>query len=570
MAAGATLDFVGGYSLGAGSSFSGSGLIENKGPPPVRILGNITLNGVTLANKSLIQIDTVSSASIFLMGGATLDNMPGAKVETNGPPPIRIAVTDNGTFVNDGLLDVQGGTFSVETGTSSGTFQVAGGAALQFLGAYGLAAGTSFSGGGLVQVKGPPPIRILGNITLNGVTLANEGLIQIDTVSTASIFLMGGATLDNMPGAKVETNGPPPIRIAVTDNGTFVNDGLLDVQGGTFSVETGTSSGTFQVAGGATLQFLGGYSLNSGTNFVGNGSVQVMQKGPPPVMPAPVVVAAAVSIPNLEIGSGGLLSVQAPLSVGSTLFIQSGGALKGTNTINGNVVNSGFVLPGLSPGTLTIHGNYTQTASGVLQMEIGGIAANQFDRLIVTGAANLGGTLDVALVNGFTPPVGTNFPILQYGSRTGNFTATTGDFSTTQLGATGLTIQVQSGSTGKAVGEGRLDRERSFEFEVQGKLKYGLLAFQGELEYRDHQNGIHLKSQTITAFHIDGDGRHATFSGTAKVNGASGYTFVVDVVENACGADQFRIRIFRATALFYDSSDFVSGLLENGKIKVKM
>src|SRR5262249_11057691 len=153
------------------------------------------------------------------------------------------------------------------------------------------------------------------------------------------------------------------------------------------------------------------------------------------------VVAAPVSIPNLAVGSGGVLSVQAPLTVASPLLIQQGGTLKGTSTIFGNVFNSGFVLPGLSPGTLTIQGDYTQAPSRVLQMELAGTAAGQFDRLVVSGTANLGGTLDVVLLDGFIPPAGASFPILQYGSYTGSFAATVGDFSTAQFGATGLTTQ---------------------------------------------------------------------------------------------------------------------------------
>src|SRR5262245_35038639 len=168
-------------------------------------------------------------------------------------------------------------------------------------------------------------------------------------------------------------------------------------------------------------------------------------------------------------------------------------------------------------------------------MEIAGSAAGQFDRLVVSGTANLDGTLDVVLVGGFIPPAGASFSILQYGSRTGNFAVSVGDFSTVQSDAGGLTIQVQAGSTGQATGAGRLDPSRSFAFEVKGNVKNGVLGFQGELQYRDAQNGIRLESTSITAFHIDGDGRHASFRGAAKVNGKKGYTFVVDIVADADG-----------------------------------
>jgi outer membrane autotransporter protein len=86
------------------------------------------------------------------------------------------------------------------------------------------------------------------------------------------------------------------------------------------------------------------------------------------------------------------------------------------------IVNGAIVSPGSSPGTLTINGNYTQTAAGVLQMELGGLTPGSgFDRLVVNGHATLAGTLNVTLVNGFTPSVGDTFSLLSYTSRSGSF-----------------------------------------------------------------------------------------------------------------------------------------------------
>ncbi|MBT4500811.1 MAG: hypothetical protein HOC74_23985, partial [Gemmatimonadetes bacterium] len=49
------------------------------------------------------------------------------------------------------------------------------------------------------------------------------------------------------------------------------------------------------------------------------------------------------------------------------------------------------------------------------------------DRLNVTGAAALDGTLDIGLINGFTPVTGNSFEIMSYGSRSGGFSSITGD-----------------------------------------------------------------------------------------------------------------------------------------------
>lgn len=72
------------------------------------------------------------------------------------------------------------------------------------------------------------------------------------------------------------------------------------------------------------------------------------------------------------------------LFIYNTLTVTSG-------LINGNVTNNGTVNPGNSPGTLSINGDFTQTSSGTLQIEIA--SSSVFDRLVVSGNAALAGTL---------------------------------------------------------------------------------------------------------------------------------------------------------------------------------
>ncbi len=101
-----------------------------------------------------------------------------------------------------------------------------------------------------------------------------------------------------------------------------------------------------------------------------------------------------------------------------------GGALSGTGTINANVSNGGQVIPGGTgaAGTLTINGSYTQTATGALDIDIGGTTAgSQYDQLAVSGTATLGGTVNVSLINGFQPALGNTFQPLTFASSIGNF-----------------------------------------------------------------------------------------------------------------------------------------------------
>jgi hypothetical protein len=103
--------------------------------------------------------------------------------------------------------------------------------------------------------------------------------------------------------------------------------------------------------------------------------------------------------------------------------------IQGTGTLDVATTtfsNAGVVGPGLSPGVLTVTGNYPQTASGTLAIEVGGATPGTgHDRLVVSGAAALAGSLNVSLFGGFTPVLGQQFTVLTFASRTGDFTAVT-------------------------------------------------------------------------------------------------------------------------------------------------
>jgi hypothetical protein len=111
----------------------------------------------------------------------------------------------------------------------------------------------------------------------------------------------------------------------------------------------------------------------------------------------------------------------------STILEINGGNLEGFGTLTADVASSGQVKPGLSPGLLSISGTYAQAAAGALSVEIGGVTAgSQFDKLAIAGAATLGGTLNVSLINGFRPSLGDVFQIMTFESYSGDFSTVTG------------------------------------------------------------------------------------------------------------------------------------------------
>src|SRR4029450_5611923 len=95
--------------------------------------------------------------------------------------------------------------------------------------------------------------------------------------------------------------------------------------------------------------------------------------------------------------SAGTLAVNG--SITSNVTVGSGGTLGGTGTIVGNVVTTGNLAPGNSIGTLTVNGNYTQSAGSTYTVEVN--AAGQTDKLNVTGTATInGGTVAVQAQSG--------------------------------------------------------------------------------------------------------------------------------------------------------------------------
>jgi len=114
------------------------------------------------------------------------------------------------------------------------------------------------------------------------------------------------------------------------------------------------------------------------------------------------------------------------LSSSTALNIQDG-KLSGTGTVTANVSNSGQVNPGASPGILNISGTYTQTSTGTLNIEIGGLTVGTlYDRLAISGTATLSGSLNVSLINNFVPNPVDSFQIISFGSHTGTFSTTSG------------------------------------------------------------------------------------------------------------------------------------------------
>lgn len=100
------------------------------------------------------------------------------------------------------------------------------------------------------------------------------------------------------------------------------------------------------------------------------------------------------------------------------------GKLKGAGTIFGQVNNQGVAAPGNSIGTLTVQGDYTQTADGAYELEVGG---NASDVLNISGSASLAGNLDVVMDYSSTVLPGSSYTFLTAQSITGSLAVNAND-----------------------------------------------------------------------------------------------------------------------------------------------
>ncbi len=132
--------------------------------------------------------------------------------------------------------------------------------------------------------------------------------------------------------------------------------------------------------------------------------------------------------------------------VANVIVNEVGATIEGDANVTGNVVTSGLIRVGCSPGTMTIDGDYEQTETGVLEIEVAGLEAGQFDVLKITGNATLAGTVDLRFINGFVPKVGEEVDFVQVdGTITGILTGK----RTVEAGG--------SGATGGGTGGGGTD-----------------------------------------------------------------------------------------------------------------
>lgn len=349
------------------------------------------------------------------------------------------STTSTATLNPTGIMTIDGGTVTLDSHVAAG-------------GKIDLVSGSLTSGSDWVVQTG----GVLGHVAElgPGATLATAGAAQGVVIETGSVLALNGGTLDV---GSITNNG-----------GTFLfNSGTLELTGGVSGLTnfvvptngallaTGVYAIPFTALGGSTVTSTGDLTLGDASSVAGfyaNGAVSIAS-GTTTLLDANDAVFDSAANVTLGDGTGG----SANLTAAGGLTLDFGGNLTGFGTVNtpndattpvinnghivgrslaepitltgyvkgvgtaDNVVIAGTDAPGFSPATV-LRGSVRY--DGTLEIEIGGNSLGNFDRLehiLGAGVAELGGVLDVDLINGFLPSAGDTFEILTAASILGTF-----------------------------------------------------------------------------------------------------------------------------------------------------
>jgi T5SS/PEP-CTERM-associated repeat protein len=353
-------------------------------------------------------------------GRGTLTVSDGASAAALHAFEIGRAAGSVGEVTVSGVNSNVSGVWYVAVGNvGEGTLHAEGGGTVSTPGDFDVASNPDSKG--VVNINNGGTVSTSGSSHIGGwwAAAGGQGVVNVNAGGTYNvtnslmIWNVAGNVL-NLRGGTINAgglnfNGNPSLfnwssgTLHITSSVTFDPAAAPDTTSAAFgSARTIAGSRKLKITGSETLGGVGGFGLTVTTGGVhevtgtlsinSNGAVHLHNGG-------------TVTADTIQHTSGGTFSF-----IGGTLHVE---------TFNGSLNNSGGTLaPGTSPGMTTVNGNYIQNA-GTLQIEIGPSA---YDKVMVNGNVTFGGTLQVLLLDDYSPAQGAEFNILDWtGTRSGNF-----------------------------------------------------------------------------------------------------------------------------------------------------
>jgi len=367
-----------------------NGVLVLEGGVIVLSPGEIFLDSFELAATLIIE----ESVTVSGTGQMTSSNSPNNKVA--GAAGKKNALTINVPALTAGGT-IGDGTFNITIGAHT-TVTNNGGYPLIF----DVGPNNIFRNlGTLVENSASGTIKIIGKFAnYNSVT---------NTLTGGAYVIDGILQFDN---ANLVTNAA---RLTLSGNGQILNqngaNGLLNFA---------DNKGTFELSGDESFETRGTFS-NQGNLIISRGSA--------------FTVGGTSTNYNQTAGTttvDGILTVPA-----GGLTDITGGTLQASGNFNGDVsvgnatgTVATFIIGDSkkTSASVSIANKYTQLATGVMDVQIGGTnAGTQYSELTVTDAVKLAGTLNLAVINKFKPQLGQTFTMLNAPSGiTGTFSPVNG------------------------------------------------------------------------------------------------------------------------------------------------
>ncbi len=421
-------------------------------------------------------IDSTRLSNLTLANGGTLvapvfATYQGGTITVNNMTATFSALTDidsSSLFTNSGgVLSLPNVTSYDEAPFSSTTFQASGTGSL-----IDLTPMTSITGAtGSLNIRalagGTIELDALTSTTARDINMTVDGASSvldltvltsvIDTTRLSNLTLANGGTLvapvlATYQGTTIAVNNMSATLSALTDIDTsslFTNSGgVLSLPNVTSYDEAPSAATTFQASGaGSTLDLTPLTSItgtgNLNINALGGGTVEVdslvgttardinmLADGATSLVDASALTSwnDSTTLSNLTTSNSGTVMFNAGTvtltgvtvrtnSSGSvtagSLILDVNSPLSGNGgSVDANLTSNQLVSPGVSPGTITVNGDYNQGASADFAIEINGLTpGTQYDQLQVNGAVALAGEL--ILSGSYVASVSDSFVIIE-------------------------------------------------------------------------------------------------------------------------------------------------------------
>jgi autotransporter-associated beta strand protein len=400
------------FSAGSATTINPTGTVNLGGF--AQTINAVSLAGGTLTNGAL-------TGAITSTGG-TVNNITGAASLTNTSGTTTLTGANGYTDATT----VNGGTVTVATGASlSSPTSIASGGTFNnngtMTGTVNNACGGNVNNAGSISNSVTNAGALSNSGTISGSLTNNTPCGVVNNTGTLSGTVTNNATLHNNGGGTISgptTNSSTGVMTnAGLINSTLANAGQLTNTGTITGTVTNSSTGTLTNASGGTISnaltnsgnvqnqagaLISGAVTNNLGGVIDNYSAinnTVANFGTLNLNGTPTVTGAisgtgvvnvngtftqeaTIEASQVNVNSGGTLNMTNSIAGNTTVFGNSELNVLGTNTITGNVVNSGTINPRDSATDLNIDGHYTMTSRANFVSHIDGLAEGAHSQII--------------------------------------------------------------------------------------------------------------------------------------------------------------------------------------------